>query len=278
MKYRKFGKLDWQISALGFGAMRLPVIDRNPNSINEELAIKMMRYAFDHGVNYVDSAFGYHGGNSEKVVGKALKDGYREKVKLATKFPLWAMKSADDYDNTLDEQLKKLQVDKIDVYLFHGLAKRTWDRVKELQVLKRAERAVADGRIGHIGFSFHDNFDALKEIVDGYDNWTMCQVQYNYMDIDIQAGTKGVQYAASKGVAVVVMEPVRGGRLANPPEAVAKVWQDFKPKRSAVEWALLWVWNQPEISLALSGMSTMEQVVENVDIASRSGIGIFKKN
>jgi predicted aldo/keto reductase-like oxidoreductase len=277
MKYRKFGKLDWQVSALGFGAMRLPVIDRNPNNIDEPLAISMMRYAFDHGVNYVDSAYGYHGGNSERVVGKALKDGYREKVKIATKFPLWMLKTADDYDRALDEQLKKLETNKIDFYLFHGLAKSRWGTVLELKVLDRAERAVADGRIGHIGFSFHDNYDALKEILDGYDNWTMCQVQYNYMDIDIQAGTKGVEYAGKKGVAVVVMEPLRGGRLSNPPEPVTKVWEDFKPKRSAVEWALQWVWNQPEITLALSGMSTMEQVVENVEIAGRSGVGILKK-
>jgi predicted aldo/keto reductase-like oxidoreductase len=278
MKYRKFGKLDWQASALGFGAMRLPVIDRNPNNIDEPLAISMLRYAFDHGVNYVDSAYGYHGGNSERIVGKALKDGYREKVKIATKCPTWMLQSADDYDKFLDEQLKKLQTDKIDLYLFHGLAKNRWEKIRELKVLKRAEKAVADGRIGHIGFSFHDSYDAFKEILDGYDNWTMCQVQYNYMDIDIQAGTKGVQYAANKGLAVVVMEPVRGGRLANPPEAVTKVWQDFKPKRNAVERALQWVWNQPEISLALSGMSTMEQVVENVEIAGRSGVGILKKN
>jgi len=278
MKYRKFGKLDWQPSALGFGAMRLPVIDRNANNIDEPLAINMMRYAFDHGVNYVDSAYGYHGGNSEKVVGKALKNGYRAKVKVATKFPLWMMKTADDYDKALEEQLKKLGIDKIDFYLFHGLAKSRWDKLLELKILNRAERALADGRIGHIGFSFHDSYDALKEIIDGYDNWTMCQVQYNYMDTEIQAGTKGVQYAASKGLAVVVMEPVRGGRLANPPEAVTKVWQDFKPPRNAVEWALLWVWNQPEISLALSGMSTMEQVIQNVDIAGRSGVGILTKD
>ena len=277
MKYRKFGKLDWQVSALGFGAMRLPVIDRNPNNIDEPLAISMMRYAFDHVVNYVDSAYGYHGGNSERVVGKALKDGYREKVKIATKFPLWMLKTADDYDRALDEQLKKLETNKIDFYLFHGLAKSRWGTVLELKVLDRAERAVADGRIGHIGFSFHDNYEALKEILDGYDNWTMCQVQYNYMDIDIQAGTKGVEYAGKKGVAVVVMEPLRGGRLSNPPEPVTKVWEDFKPKRSAVEWALQWVWNQPEITLALSGMSTMEQVVETVEIAGRSGVGILKK-
>lgn len=278
MKYRKFGKLDWQASALGFGAMRLPVIDRNPDNVDETLAISMMRYAFDHGVNYVDSAYGYHGGNSERVVGKALKDGYRAKVKVATKFPLWALKTADDYDRCLDEQLKKLEVNKIDFYLFHGFAKSRWDKVLELKVLNRAERAVADGRVGHIGFSFHDSYDTLKEILDGYDNWTMCQVQYNYMDTEIQAGTKGVQYAANKGLAVVVMEPVRGGRLANPPEAVKKVWQNFNPPRNAVEWALLWVWNQPEISLALSGMSTMEQVVQNVDIAGRSGVGVLTKS
>jgi len=278
MKYRKFGKLDWQVSALGFGAMRLPVLDRaNPVNINEPLAIQMMRYAFDHGVNYVDTAYGYHGGRSEIVVGMALKDGYRQKVKLATKCPSWMVQKADDYDRFLDEQLKKLQTDKIDFYLFHGLDKTRWPILQKAGVLARAERAVADGRIGHIGFSFHDDYNVFKKILDDYDNWTMAQVQYNYMDINIQAGTKGVEYAAKKGVALVVMEPLRGGRLSNPPEQVKKIWQDLRPKRSAVEWALQWVWNQPEVSMALSGMSAMDQVVENVEIAGRSGVNILSK-
>lgn len=278
MKYRKFGKLDWKVSALGFGAMRLPVLDRaNPVNINEPLAIQMMRYGFDHGVNYVDTAYGYHGGRSEIVVGMALKDGYRQKVKLATKCPSWMVQTADDYDKFLDEQLKKLQTDKIDFYLFHGLDKTRWPILQKAGVLPRAERAVADGRIGHIGFSFHDDYDTFKQIVDSYDNWTMAQVQYNYMDINIQAGTKGVEYAASKGLALVVMEPLRGGRLSNPPEAVKKIWQNLKPTRSAVEWALQWVWDQPQASMALSGMSAMEQVVENVEIAGRSGVNTLTK-
>ena len=279
MKYRKFGKLDWQVSALGFGAMRLPVLDRaNPTNINEPLAIQMMRYAFDHGVNYVDTAYGYHGGRSEIVVGMALKDGYREKVKLATKCPAWMVQTADDYDKFLDEQLKKLQVSKIDFYLFHGLDSTRWPQMQKLGVLSRAERAVADGRIGHIGFSFHDDYDTFKKILDDYDGWTLAQVQYNYMDINIQAGTKGVEHAAGKGLAVVVMEPLRGGRLSNPPEPVTKVLQSIPPRRSAVEWALQWVWNQPDVAMALSGMSTMEQVVENVAIADRSGANILSKD
>jgi hypothetical protein len=276
MKYRKFGKLDWKVSALGFGAMRLPVLDRmNPTLINEPLAIDMMRYAFDHGVNYVDSAYGYHGGQSEIVVGKALQDGYRAKVKLATKCPAWMVQKADDFDRFLDEQLKKLQTDKIDVYLFHGLDRTRWPSIRSLEVLPRAERAIADGRIGCIGFSFHDEYDTFKNIIDGYDNWSVCQIQYNYMDIKTQAGTRGLRYAANKGLAVVVMEPVRGGRLAKPVNAIAKVWESSPHKWSPAEWALQWVWDQPEVATALSGMSTMEQVVENVTAAERSGVSIL---
>jgi hypothetical protein len=272
MKYRKFGKLNWQVSALGFGAMRLPVIDRNPTNINEPEAIRMIRYAFDHGVNYIDSAYGYHGGNSELVVGKALKDGYREKVKVATKFPAWMAQTADDYDRVLDEQRKKLDIDKIDFYLFHGLDRTRWPLVQKLGLLSRAERAVADGRIGHIGFSFHDDYEVFKTILNGYDNWTLAQVQYNYMDVNIQAGTKGVQDAAAKGIALVVMEPLRGGRLSKPPEPVTKLLESAPRKWTAVEWALQWVWNQPEVTTALSGMSAMEHVLENVAVADRSGV------
>jgi predicted aldo/keto reductase-like oxidoreductase len=248
MKYRNFGKLDWEPSALGFGAMRLPILDYDSSRIDEPLAIEMIRYAIDHGVNYVDSAYGYHGGNSERLVGKALKDGYRERVQLATKMPTWLTQKWEDFDRYLDEQLGKLDTDRIDFYLLHGL-----------------------------GFSFHDEFDVLKEIVDYYDGWEVCQIQYNYMDTESSArgpGTKGLRYAASKGLAVVVMEPIQGGRLAiTPPPEVQAIWDEAEVKRTPAEWALQWVWNQPEVSLVLSGMSTMQHVIENVESAGRSGPG-----
>jgi predicted aldo/keto reductase-like oxidoreductase len=275
MQYRRFGKLDWEVSVLGFGAMRLPLVDKETGKVDEPEAIRMMRYAVDHGVNYIDTAYPYHAGQSEVIVGNTLKDGYREKVKVATKLPVWLVEDEEAFDRYLNEQLERLQIEKIDFYLLHGLNSKTWPKVRDLGVIRWAEGAMADGRFDYLSFSFHDNFEAFKQIVDDYDNWASAQVQYNYMDVDYQAGRRGVEYAANKGLAVVVMEPLRGGRLAKVPGPVAEVWESATQKRSPVEWALLWVWNQPEVSVALSGMSTMEQVVENVAIADRARPGIL---
>jgi predicted aldo/keto reductase-like oxidoreductase len=272
MQYRKFGRLDWKGSALGFGCMRLPIRGGDFSNIDEPEATKMLHYAIDHGVNYVDTAYSYHGGNGELFVGRALKGGYREKVKLATKLPTWLVKTAADFDKYLDEQLRKLQAERVDFYLLHTLNEKHWPQVRDLGVLAWAEKAIADGRIGHIGFSFHDQYQVFKEIVDAYDKWTFCQIQYNYMDIENQAGSKGLQYAASRGLAVVVMEPILGGRLVNPPQPVQDLWDSAAKKRTPADWALQWLWNQPEVSVVLSGMSTQEQVEENVASAGVSGI------
>ncbi|HXX88506.1 MAG TPA: aldo/keto reductase, partial [Candidatus Acidoferrum sp.] len=258
MKYRNFGKkLDWQPSALGFGAMRLPIIGNDASKIDEPEATKMIRYAIDHGVNYVDTAYVYHRGNSESFLGRALRNGYRKKIRLATKMPTWQVKSEHDMDVCLDEQLSRLNLDYVDFYLLHGLTGERFQKLKELNVLKWAEKKINEGKFKHLGFSFHDEYEAFKKIIDSYDGWTMCQIQYNYLDADYQAGTKGLKYAASKGLAVVVMEPIAGGRLAfKPPEEVQKIWDSAEAKRSLAEWALMWVWNHPEVSLVLSGMST----------------------
>jgi hypothetical protein len=272
VKYRSFGKLNWKVSALGFGAMRLPIICNDAARINEPEAIKMIRYAIDHGVNYVDTAYVYHGGNSETLVGKALKDGYRENVKLATKMPTWRINSREDMDKYLEEQLKRLQTD-IDFYLLHGLDKERWQKLQALNVIGWAEKKISEGRFRHLGFSFHDEYDVFKGIIDSYENWTLCQIQYNYVDSEIQAGTRGLRYAASKGLAVVVMEPIGGGRLAiKPLKPIQDLWDAPQVRRTQAEWALLWVWNHPEVSTALSGMSTLQQVKENVGTDSHSGI------
>jgi predicted aldo/keto reductase-like oxidoreductase len=233
----------------------------------------MVHYAIDHGVSYLDTAYPYHGGNSERFLGRALQGGYRDKIMLATKLPVRMVERSDDFDRFLNEQLEKLQTDHIDFYLFHGMRAPRWETVQKLDLIPLAEKAMADGRIRYLGFSFHDSFDMFKEIIDGYDWWTFCQFQYNYMNEDYQAGTKGLEYAAAKGLAVVVMEPLLGGKLANPPQPVMDLWQVAARARSPVDWALQWLWNKPEVSVVLSGMTTMQHVIENVDSAGRSSVG-----
>jgi predicted aldo/keto reductase-like oxidoreductase len=278
MQYRSFGRLDWKASALGFGCMRFPTVDGerlSPNIVEAE-AVGMLRHAIDKGVNYLDTAYPYHGGQSEIVVGKALKGGYREKVRLATKLPVWMVESPADFDRLLNEQLTKLQTDHIDFYLLHALSHERWnDIVLKHHLLDRAEAALADGRIRHLGFSFHDEYAGFEEIVNGTDLWSFCQIQYNYMDTENQAGTRGLKLAAEKGLAVVVMEPLMGGRLADPPRDIAEAMKSFPVQRTPVDWALQWLWDQPEVSVVLSGMSTMAQVEENLSLANASRIGAF---
>jgi predicted aldo/keto reductase-like oxidoreductase len=276
MQYRKFGKLDWQVSALGFGCMRLPTLDGNKANIDQAKTTEMIRHAIDAGVNYFDTAYVYHEEKSETALGIALEDGYREKVRIATKLPIWLVKKTADFDSMLDEELNRLQTDVIDFYLMHSLSRHSWKTVQELGLLQRAEAAVADGRIRYVGFSFHDSLDVFKDIVDGYDGWDFCQIQYNYMDTDFQAGTEGLHYAASKGLAVVVMEPLRGGKLARDLPAVRPIWSSAAQKRKPADWAFQWLWTQPEVSVALSGMSALEQVEENLASADASRPGLLK--
>jgi hypothetical protein len=279
MQYRSFGPLDWKPSALGFGAMRLPIRGDDYSQIDEPQAIRMIRYAIDHGVNYVDTAVTYHRGASEVVLGKALQDGYRQQVKLATKLTPWKVEKREDLDPFFEAQLERLQTDYVDFYLFHALREKTWGPLREMKVFDWAERLLADGRIRHLGFSFHDSFDIFQEIIQAYDDWTFCQIQYNYMDVEHQAGTRGLKYAADQGLAVVVMEPIRGGQLAAdpPPQPIQELWDSAPCRRTPADWALQWVWNHPEVSLLLSGMSEMRHVRENLASAGRSGPGTLSR-
>lgn len=272
MLYRKFGKTGEMVSVLGFGCMRLPVIGNDPTNIDEEKAINMIRYAIDSGVNYVDTAYPYHGtglthgGASEPFLAKALKDGYRERVNLATKLPSWLIKTRADMDKYLNEQLERLETDVIDFYLVHSLNKDVWPGLKEAGISEFLDQAIKDGRIKYAGFSFHDQFDLFKEIVDYY-HWSFCQIQYNYLDEDFQAGKKGLEYAAQKSLGIVIMEPLRGGNIANLPKAAKAVIDRADVRKTPVELALRWVWNHPEVSVVLSGMTAMEHVVKNIKVA-----------
>jgi hypothetical protein len=274
MLYRMMNKAGPKLSVLGFGCMRLPV--KENGQIDEKLATGMLHYAIDHGVNYVDTAYPYHNGESEPFVGQALAEGYREKVNLATKLPSWLIKSREDMDRYLAEQLARLRTDHIDFYLVHGLNQPFWENLSELGVTDFLDNALADGRIRHAGFSFHDNVTLFKEIVDAFD-WTFAQIQYNFMDENYQAGTEGLEYAAKKGLGIVVMEPIRGGLLARDLAGVKEIWQKAKVQHSPAGWALRWVWNHPEVTVVLSGMSTPEQVRQNVASADSGLAGSLTK-
>jgi uncharacterized protein len=275
MNYRSFGRLDWKPSALGFGTMRLPTVGEDPSVIDEQQAITMLCTGIDGGINYVDTAYPYHGGKSETLVGKALQEGYRAKVHLATKMPSWLIESQADMTHRFEEQLQRMQTGHVEFYLLHALNAERWHKLRDAGVLEWAHERVREGRIGYLGFSFHDSNTVFREIVDAYQEWTFCQIQYNFLDEETQAGTDGLHYAASRGLGIVVMEPLRGGKLAVPNAEISAIWDAASTKRSAAEWALDWVWNHPEVSLLLSGMSTLAQVQQNLDAAGTSETGML---
>jgi len=278
MQYKKLGKSDYQASILGFGCMRLPLLEEAENiknffeasmAIDEDKAFEMIDYAIEKGINYFDSAYFYHGGKSERILGKAIKDR-RDKLIITTKSPLMIMEKRDDFDRVLDEQLEKLGTDHLNFYLLHGLNRKGWQKCKDLGALEFLDSIQKDGRVIHAGFSFHDDVTIFKEIIDSYD-WAICQIQYNLFDENVQAGKEGLKYATSRGVGVVIMEPLRGGRLTDKiPGEVQKIWDAAVPKRTPAEWGLRWVWNHPEVNLVLSGMSTMDQLKENIQIAENA--------
>ncbi len=265
MKFREIGKTGIEASVLGLGCMRLPM---NGDAVDESRAIEMIRYAIDNGVNYIDTAYPYHDQTSEIVVGKALADGYREKVNLITKLPSWLITSEDDVMKYLDEQLDKLGTDHLDIYLLHAMNRSRWEVLKEHGIIDKITEMKASGKVKHIGFSFHDDLAFFKEMVDAYP-WEVAMIQFNYMDQNIQAGVEGLKYAESKGLPLIVMEPLKGGMLATPSEDIKALWKQVHPERSPIEWALKYVANFENVKVVLSGMSNMEQLKENIEIADR---------
>jgi len=274
MEYRLFGNTGVEVSILGFGMMRLPILNNDPGQIDKAEATRMVRMAIDQGVNYIDTAYGYHKGQSEHFTREALGDGYRDKVFLATKMPTYLVKEKADFERFFQEQKTKLGTDRIDMYLLHTLNQKRWDLINGLDVLEFLEEKRKAGEIRFFGFSFHDDYPAFESIVNTYD-WDFCQIQFNYMDTEVQAGLRGLRLAHAKGMALIVMEPIKGGKLANPSPEIRRILSEAQPTWSPAEWALRWVANFPEVSLILSGMSTMAQAQENVKVANQMKANTF---
>lgn len=243
-----------------------------------EASVQLMRHAIDTGINYFDTAFNYLHGESEKIVGRALQDGYRDKVILASKSPIWMINDPDAFDSLLNKQLGRMQTDHLDVYLLHCVTRKDWEtHVLPNKVVEHLLQAKEDGRVKAIGFSFHDTYDLFQEVAD-YAPWDICQLQLNYLDQEFQGGLRAAQYAAAKGMGVIAMEPLRGGHLVHVPPRVGEVFNHAGADRTPVEWAFDFLWDRPEISLLLSGMSTVAQIDQNVSFAEQAHIGMLSES
>jgi hypothetical protein len=273
MIYRKFGHTDVDVSQLVFGCMRFPLADPDdPSKIDEDHAARMLHYALEHGVNYFDTAYPYHREQSEPFVGRTLKE-HRSDLFLATKMPMWKLESREDLDTYFNEQQERLQTNVIDMYLLHALGESHWKKIQELDILSYVDGLLKEGKIRFAGFSFHDELPLFKKIVDAYP-WTFCLIHVNYVDTKYQAGLEGLRYAAGKGLAVEIMEPLRGGKLANRvPQEVLDIIKKTGRNQTPAQFALRWLYNMPEVNCVLSGMSTLEQVEENARFASEDHRG-----
>ena len=271
MQYRndKYGN---PISILGYGCMRF---SQTAGRIDIAKAEKEIMEAYHAGVNYYDTAYIYPG--SEAALGEILeRNGIRDDVKIATKLPHYLLKKAEDMEKYFTEQLRRLRTDHVDYYLMHMLTDiKTWQRLNDMGILDWLETKKASGAIRQIGFSYHGNSDMFCSLLDAYD-WDFCQIQYNYLDEHSQAGVAGLHYAADKGIPVVIMEPLRGGRLVNGlPHKAKELFDNYEIKRSPAEWAFRWLWNQPAVTCVLSGMNSIEMVQENAATASDAEAGAF---
>ncbi len=265
MELRKMDKLGIETSLLGYGCMRFPT--NAEGKIDEEKAQALLDKAIAQGVNYIDTAYPYHGGESETFVGKALKKYDRASYYLATKLPVWFVKSVEDVDKYFNEQLQKLQTDYIDFYLMHAMNLERWKEMLKLGVVERLEQLKAEGKIRYLGFSFHDSYEAFEKILC-YRDWDFCQIQLNYMDTNEQAGMKGYKLTEERNVPLVIMEPVKGGMLANFGGDIADKFHEMDAQASFASFALRWVGSLPNVKVVLSGMTTMEQLEDNLQTFS----------
>ncbi len=261
MEYRSMDKLGVKPSMLGFGCMRFP--QKEDGSIDEVESEKMLDKAIEAGVTYIDTAYPYHNGESEPFVGRVLKKYKRDSFYLATKLPIWKVETIEDVKATFEEQLNRLQVDYVDFYLLHALSKERWEKILKLGVLDFCKEMKEQGKLKYIGFSFHDSYEVFEEILTSWD-WDFCQIQYNYMDTEHQAGDRGYALAEKLGVPMVIMEPIKGGSLAVLPEDIAAMYKEADREASISSWALRWVGTHSNVKVILSGMSTYSQVLDNL--------------
>lgn len=277
VKKRVFGKLGIEVSSFGLGCMRFPMKEEDgKKTVDFELAKKIIRTAADNGINYFDTAYVYSDKQNEGVLGRALEDGYREKVYVATKLPLWLCSCPEDMERIFEEQLKFLGTDYIDFYLVHALNAKRWEDGKAWGIREFLDRLKKEGRIKYAAFSFHDNYEAFEKIINEYD-WDMCQIQLNFMDINNQAGLKGLSLAGSKNIPVVIMEGLLGGKLATAPESVTALYDTYSEKRSPAEWSFRWLCNLPQVSTVLSGVTSLEQLYDNMRIFSDADVNAMSK-
>ncbi len=265
MQYTQYGKTEMKVSRLGLGGMRF--------SEDVDQMIRMVRYAIDHGVNYLDTAYLYP--DSEAIIGKALTDGYRDKTYLVTKSPIWLIGNHADFEKYLDEELARLKTDHIDVYLFHNLYPDNWERVKKADGLVFLDKMIQKGKIRHKGFSIHGTTESFREIADSYD-WDMSMIQLNILDAHQQVGLEGLRYGAQKGMAMAVMEPLRGGSIVNnAPAGVRELVAEHPEKRSLAEWCFRWLYDMPEVTVVLSGMNSLGQLKDNLRIFEDAMPGVM---
>lgn len=262
MEYRKLDNLEISPSLLGFGCMRFPM--NEDGSINEVEAEAMIDIAISKGVTYIDTAYPYHGGDSEPFVGRVLKKYDRKSFYLATKLPIWEVKTKEDVDRIFNEQLNRLDVDYVDFYLLHALDKSKWETVLNLDIIEYCEEMKKQGKIKYLGFSFHDDYEVFEEIVT-YRKWDFCQIQYNYIDTEEQAGDKGYELTKKLGIPLVIMEPIKGGSLATLPDDIADIFKKEDPSASLAKWAMRWIGSKSNVKVVLSGMSKMDQVLDNLE-------------